>query len=570
MQTVGVALIKLLEEYGVQNVFGIPGVHTIELYRGLAESSITHHTPRHEQGAGFMADGYARISGQPGVCFVITGPGLTNIATAMGQALADSIPMLVISSVNDHISSSISRGHLHELPDQAAMIANVCRYSQTISDAQDLSSALATAFAVFSGNRPGPVHLQIPIAVLGQLTDHNFTVTTTGSAVPVADEVQIENARLLLQSALKPVLLIGGGARHASAELIALAEKLDAPAHMTINARGVIPDTHPLALPASGSMQATRNLINTADVVFAIGTELAPTDYDMYRDDGFKISGRIIRCDIDLRQIHLNYQPDVTLLGDAKAVVKSIADRLTDLSTDTTKTKGEGAQRTRDTMNAAAAELGNEAHIHLQLLQCIKDKLPDSVMVGDSTQLIYSGNMIHNSAAPNRWFNSSVGFGTLGYALPASIGAAIALQLQIKQQEIMQQKKTQQKINNHLQPSGDSSVVCLIGDGGLQFVLGELGTLKDSGVHVAIIVWCNEGYREIKTSMENAGVTSVGVELVVPDFASIANAYGIESTSVASIDKLSAALDTYQSSGESILITIDEQDLLSSHKIASQ
>ena len=104
MQTIGVALIKLLEDYNVQHVFGIPGVHTIELYRGLADSSIVHYTPRHEQGAGFMADGYARVSGKPGVCFVITGPGLTNIATAMGQALADSIPMLIISSVNDHIS----------------------------------------------------------------------------------------------------------------------------------------------------------------------------------------------------------------------------------------------------------------------------------------------------------------------------------------------------------------------------------------------------------------------------------------------------------------------------------
>ena len=112
--TVGVALIKLLELYQVEHVFGIPGVHTIELYRGLAASTIQHHTPRHEQGAGFMADGYARVSQKPGVCFVITGPGFTNITTPMGQALADSIPMLVISSINDTLNTPQAQGMLHD------------------------------------------------------------------------------------------------------------------------------------------------------------------------------------------------------------------------------------------------------------------------------------------------------------------------------------------------------------------------------------------------------------------------------------------------------------------------
>jgi acetolactate synthase-1/2/3 large subunit len=121
--TVGEALVTMLEQAGVDTVFGIPGVHTIELYRGLAASSIRHVTPRHEQGAGFMADGYARVTGRPGVCFVITGPGLTNTLTAMAQARADSIPMLVISGVNATPTLGKGRGHLHELPDQAALAA---------------------------------------------------------------------------------------------------------------------------------------------------------------------------------------------------------------------------------------------------------------------------------------------------------------------------------------------------------------------------------------------------------------------------------------------------------------
>jgi glyoxylate carboligase len=122
----------------VEQVFGIPGVHTVELYRGLARSSINHVTPRHEQGAGFMADGYARTSGKPGVCFIITGPGMTNITTAMGQAYADSIPMLVISSVQSRSQLGGGRGKLHELPNQSALVAGVAAFSHTLMSAAEL------------------------------------------------------------------------------------------------------------------------------------------------------------------------------------------------------------------------------------------------------------------------------------------------------------------------------------------------------------------------------------------------------------------------------------------------
>src|SRR4029078_7765123 len=131
--TLGEALFSLLEAYGVDTVFGIPGVHTVELYRGLAGSSIRHITPRHEQGAGFMADGFARVSGKPGVCFIITGPGMTNIVTAMGQAYGDSIPMLVISTVNSHGHMGSGEGWLHELPNQQALVNTVSAFSYTVN-----------------------------------------------------------------------------------------------------------------------------------------------------------------------------------------------------------------------------------------------------------------------------------------------------------------------------------------------------------------------------------------------------------------------------------------------------
>lgn len=171
MATCGEVLVNLLEGYGVDHVFGIPGVHTVELYRGLAGSSIRHITPRHEQGAGFMADGYARTRGKPGVCFIITGPGMTNITTAMGQAYADSIPMLVISSVQSRDQLGGGRGKLHELPNQSALVSGVAAFSHTLMSAADLPQVLARAFAVFESARPRPVHIEIPLDVLVEPAD---------------------------------------------------------------------------------------------------------------------------------------------------------------------------------------------------------------------------------------------------------------------------------------------------------------------------------------------------------------------------------------------------------------
>jgi acetolactate synthase-1/2/3 large subunit len=164
--TVGEALVSMLEQAGVDTVFGIPGVHTIELYRGLAASPIRHITPRHEQGAGFMADGYARVTGRPGVCFVITGPGVTNVLTAMAQARADSIPMLVISGVNATATLGLGHGHLHELPDQAGLMRSVALWSHTLTDPARLGEVLAHAFSVMTSGRPGPVHIEIPTDVM--------------------------------------------------------------------------------------------------------------------------------------------------------------------------------------------------------------------------------------------------------------------------------------------------------------------------------------------------------------------------------------------------------------------
>ena len=529
--TVGVALIKLLEQYQVEHVFGIPGVHTIELYRGLAESTIQHHTPRHEQGAGYMADGYARVSGKPGVCFVITGPGLTNIATPMGQALADSIPMLVISSVNNTIATPQARGMLHEMPDQLAFTAQVSRVSQTVYKAAELPDALARAFGVFSSARPGPVHLQLPVELLGSLAaEELIDCVASLPPRPTASETDIERAAAVIDASSRPVILAGGGAVDASAAIKTLAEKINAPVHMTINSRGLLPAAHQLAVPASCTLHPVRDIVNQADVVIAVGTELAQTDYDQYKDDEFTVSGELIRCDIDPLQINNNFIADVGLIGDASSTVHKLAAAVACVA------GGDGESRARDAMQQAFKALSDNEKRHLEILNAIKDQVADCIFVGDSTQLIYSGNMIFNVDKPRHWLNSSVGFGTLGYALPAAIGAALA--------------------------ADDQPVVCLIGDGGLQFVLGELGALKDTGLAVAVVVWCNGGYVEIKNSMERADVSAVGVEFTVPNFSAVARAYGIDAIEANDVQTLCSAIDHSYQQMKPVLIVADEARML--------
>ena len=247
MTTIGEALVAQLEERDVDVVFGIPGVHTVELYRGLAGSNIRHITARHEQGAGFMADGYARVSGKPGVAFLITGPGLANAFTPMAQARADSSPMLVISGVNARATLGRGLGCLHELPEQQEMTATVALAStQLVADA-DLTPALDQAYDLFENHRGGPVHIEVPTDVM------KLPYEVAGKAAvvtPAKAEVDLTEVVAVLRAAKSPVIIAGGGARRAESDLLKLAKWLDAPVVETVNGRGLL-HGDPLCVPAS-------------------------------------------------------------------------------------------------------------------------------------------------------------------------------------------------------------------------------------------------------------------------------------------------------------------------------
>lgn len=536
MATCGEVLVKLLEGYGVEQVFGIPGVHTVELYRGLAGSSIRHVTPRHEQGAGFMADGYARVSGKPGVCFIITGPGMTNITTAMGQAYADSIPMLVISSVQSRSQLGGGRGKLHELPNQSALVGGVAAFSHTLMSAAELPGVLARAFAVFQAGRPRPVHIEIPLDVLVEDADAWLASVPVNISRAGAAPHAVKQMAGLLATARRPLILAGGGAIDAAAELTELAEGLGAPVALTINAKGLLPARHPLLIGSTQSLVATRALVAEADVVLAIGTELAETDYDITFAGGFEIPGALLRIDIDPDQTVRNYPPHLALVADARIAARAVLDELG---------RQPLAERHADWGPARAARLRAElqdswdaaTRAQTVFLDTVLQTLPEAVFVGDSTQPVYSGNLTFNLEQPRRWFNSSTGYGTLGYALPAAIGAWLG-----------------GKDLGHGRPA----VVCLIGDGGLQFTLPELASAVEARTPVIVLLWNNQGYEEIKKYMLNRAIEPVGVDIHTPDFIGVAKALGCFAEAIDDVPSLRTALLAARERQGPTLIEIDQ------------
>ena len=544
----GELLVQWLEYYGVETVFGIPGVHTVELYRGLPNTDIRHVTPRHEQGAGFMADGYYRASGKVGVCFIITGPGMTNIMTAMAQALADSIPMLVISSVNKVKDTGSGEGHLHELHDQQGMVSKVALMSKTIWQPESLPKVIAEAFALFNGARPGPVHIQIPIDVITADASHvakpsdltpyltNFAnnsadahgLTLPQVMRPLPNPAQLDLIVESLEAAKNPVILYGGGCVDVDHDAQTLAELIDAPTFLTINAKGLLPPSHPLSLGSNQSLDAGRAVITEADWVLAIGTELGETDYDVFFNGEFKINGMLIRIDCDAQQLQRPFRADIAVLSDAQMAVSGLCKRLEGQALN-----HQAVSRVNEAKQALINDVTPDFSGQNALLQLIRDEVKDVIFVGDSTQPVYSGNLGFEALATRRWFNSSTGFGTLGYGLPAAIGAMIG---------------------------SKNPVVSLIGDGGIQFTIAELICAAELELPLIVLLWNNQGYGEIRRYMEEGGLPLIGVNIKTPHFEPLAAGFGAGYRRITAKQQLLDALKEDIKGKQPIIYEIDEAD----------
>jgi thiamine pyrophosphate-dependent acetolactate synthase large subunit-like protein len=506
-QTCGQAAIAQLEAHGVDTVFGIPGVHTLELYRGLADSRIRHVAVRHEQGAGFMADGYARASGRPGVCLVITGPGLTNAATAIGQAFSDSVPMLALSSVNARDDLGKGRGRLHEITSQQGAMAPLTAFSRTVDRPEALAPALADAFAAFRTGRPRPVHIEIPLDVLAEAAPS--AAQPPAPTLPQPNPAEITAAARLIDESARPFLIAGGGTVDCADAVRALVEKAGLLACLTVAGKGVVPDDHLQSIGSTLSFGPVQEALGAADLVIAIGTELAETDSWV---DRLPIAGRLLRIDIDPATLKRDYPPTLGLRGEAGAILAQLVPAV---AARPERAAAAAAQAT-GLRRLHRGSLGGLGQRHARVLEVLREALPeDAIVATDMTQIAYTGNHWFPCRRPRCWFHPN-GFGTLGYALPAAVGAKLACP--------------------------ERAVVALAGDAGLLFTVQELGTAVELGLPLVILLWNNDGLGQIAGDMVARGIPAIGVKPRNPDFLALATAFGCRAVRPESLAGLGGAL----------------------------
>ena len=530
--TCGEATIRLLKKYGVNTVFGIPGVHTLELCRGLYAGEnlgeIKHVQARNEQGAGFMAEGWARATGEVGVAIVISGPGVTNASTALGQCYADSLPMLLISAEPNTNTFGKGWGVLHEITEQKKVTEPITAFSATAHKPSDIPDFFEKAFSIFNSQRPRSVHISIPLDVQSQLVAEEW-LPVEEIQRPSPNKDLIIKAVEMLKNSKKPFLIVGGGASKAGKNLSILAEMIGAPIISSTAGKGIVSDYNPLHLSGSTVRLEGRDYLAEADVILAVGTELSETDSFTKK---LEINGELIRIDIDSSKINDLYPAKLGIVSDAEIAVREIVEKLDGLQNED-RTK-EVVSRVQELRQSMKTNLTDPERQHFRLLSILRENTDeDTIFSGDACQLVYTGAFAFNIPKAKQWFYPA-GFCALGNALPNGIGAKLACP--------------------------DSKVVVLAGDGGFMFTMPELLTAVDLAMSLPIIIWENGGLKQIQDDMDAVGFTRVGVEGINPDFVSLAKACHCEGIYVDTKEKFICGLKKAFERPFPTLIIVREND----------
>jgi thiamine pyrophosphate-dependent acetolactate synthase large subunit-like protein len=504
--------VATLEAHGVEVVFGVPGVHTLALYDALHHSSIRHVLARHEQGAGFMADGYARASGRPGVAVIITGPGITNVATPIGEAYSDSSPVFVLSSNVERAYVDNMRGSLHDLKDQLGVMASVTQWNTRVNHAGDAAATVAEAFRRLETGRPLPVHVEIPIDVLDEPVPGGRPVVGRGPGpVRPKPDLLIEAANRL-KASQRPAIYCGGGAVTSPApdHILHIAERLGAPVLTSIMGKGSVPEDHPHVLGGLWSIgNPVDDLLREVDCLLVIGSKLgvqATWDFKL------PLPAELIRIDVDPRELTLNARPSLPILGDAALAAEGIE---AILSGEDFHAPGFGAERIGAVREAARRSAwGLDRRPYLDALRRAVPR--DGVVAFDMTMMSYVACGLYPAYLP-RTFLFPSGYGTLGFALPAALGAKVA--------------------------RPEAAVVCVVGDGGFQYTMEEVGAAIHHRIGVPIVIFNDSTYSAVKDAQ---GRTREGryiaVDLVNPDYVKLADAYGIPGVRAESPEAMERAI----------------------------
>ncbi len=481
------AVVRALEELGVEVAFGLPGVHNLELWRELDRSAIRLVGVRHEQTTAYAADGYARVGGRLGVALTTTGPGAANTLGAVGEAWASRSPILVIAT---DVPTAMRRAHvwrssLHEASDQGAMFAPVIKHAEKVAAAEHLHGAVVEAGRAALAPPSRPAYVEVPTNLLGADAGEDWASRATPPGPSSPAEGAVAHAAEIANRSRRPLIWAGGGALEAGEAVQELAERLVAPVITTWSARGVLGSDHPCLVQATPHVPECGALWDEADCVIAVGT-----DFDGMMTQGWRQPPppHLIAVNVDPEDASKNYLPDAMLEVDAAAGVSALA----------------AAVEPRGGLEALGRrvkELNMAARAGLEAQELLDALPPDAVVVADMCIPGYWIGGFWQTPAPRRLLYP-LGWGTLGCAFPQALGAAL---------------------------TGAGPVVSVSGDGGFLYACGELATAAQERISLTAVVVDDGGYGMLRYDQDRKGDPRVGVDLLSPDFAAMASSFGVRS-----------------------------------------
>ena len=454
------ALLKMLEDRGVENVFGYPGATVIPIYDEFLESNVRHILVRHEQCAAHMADGFARATGTPGVCLATSGPGTTNLVTGIATAYADSVPMIALTG---QVGTNFLGAEAFQEVDSYSLMMPVTKHNFRVLDPERLPHAIYEGWKICQSGRPGPVHIDMPVDQINSDIDEDLLSKEWGVKEPITDVSRSNDAAMLIRNASRPVLLIGGGAINASEEILRLAEFANIPVITTLMSLGIVPSSHPLNMGPLGmhGRMGALDLFQSADLIIAIGTKFSDRTYNPHTMPAENC--KVIQIDVDGTQFGKSKRASVDILCDARRGTKLLLDALKgykSVHSEWDERYAKLRKRCQCSLDIDTDPIAPQKVMH-EINKLIRD---DVIVTTDVGQNQMWAMHCLNIERP-RQFITSGSFGTMGFGLPSAMGAKVA--------------------------KPDSKVLTIVGDGGLQMVMQELATSVAEDIPVTIVLLNN-------------------------------------------------------------------------------
>lgn len=517
-------LVESLVAEGVSTLFGIPGVDTLSVYDAfLDHPEIRAINVRHEQAAVYMADGFYRASGEVGVALTSGGPGALNTMTAMNTAFNDSSAVLHVTNDNPAHVRRKGRGYFHDIADQFGMFRPVCDFAQQASLPAEIPPAVHAAMVALRSRRPRPALVEIAGDAFKQDTDAPIPPAAEGRRRQ-PDQADVARAAELIAKAKRPIVWAGGGvvAGDASAGLVRLAEKLGAPILSSQAGKSAVPGDHPLYVGNWMNERPVRELLAGSDLLVAVGTR-----FSYFPTGGWSLNlpATIVQIDLDPAEIGRNYRIAAAVVGDAAAGLDELSTELDRIG------YARPSDRAGDVaaLNRTIADAVGHS-VELDVLDQIRKALPAEAMVfNDPTTIVFWARSWWKCYAPRTWFVPS-GFGTLGFALPSAIGAAIA------------------------KPGTPS--LAIIGDAGVMFTIQDLMTAVEHRIPVIVLVFNDKGYGVERRHQDHLYGRRSGVDLLPPDFVALARAFGAKGVRVENIRDVGATLKSALGEAGPVLIEV--------------